>query len=118
MRLYRFTPQFEAQLRAQRYDLKTLPEAAEGLWAVVEHLDGCSILWGWDGGKGVFRGVMRHGSCVVSSQRDTGVSLRIEDELRLGSSRLSVNDRGFDCATGRLVYGNYRGLPYDMRRRK
>lgn len=126
MRLHRFTPQFEAGLRQGGYDLQRLlrPEDADdGATGAIEELWGCSILWGVaaderaEGGPLSFRGVMRHGYCEVGSQREAGVRLRIEDELLLAAGELSVNDRGFDCATGRLVYGNHRGEPYRMARR-
>lgn len=121
MRLHRFTPAFEAELRKGRYDLQALVKAAdvcEGGGGALEELEGCSILWavGEDGRS--FRGVMRHGFCEVGSQREAGVRLRIEDDLLLTEGALSVNDRGFDCATGRLVYGNHRNVPYRMARRR
>lgn len=132
MRLHRFTPAFEAGLRQGGYDLQRLLQQADADGGgAVEELCGCSILWGvaedgrtragggGGGGGGLlsFRGVMRHGFCEVGSQRESGVRLRIEDELLLTGEELSVNDRGFDCATGRLVYGNQRGVPYRMARR-
>ncbi len=85
----------------------------------LEELDGCSVLWarGEEGQGASFRGVMRHGFCEVGSQREAGVRLRIEDDLVLTERELWVNDRGFDCATGRLVYGNQRNEPYRMARR-
>lgn len=127
MRLHRFAPSFEAGLRQGGYDLQRLLRQADAdSGAAIEELCACSILWGVAedgrasgrvGGLLSFRGVMRHGFCEVGSQRDAGVRLRIEDELLLTADELSVNDRGFNCATGRLVYGNQRGVPYRMARR-
>ena len=117
MRLHRFVPGFETLMRQHGYDLKLIPRSsATDVDAIVEHLDGCGITWG-PGEEGTFVGLMKHGSCVVTSQRDAGVRLRIEDDLRLGEMWLDVNDRGYDCETGRLVYGNHRGVPYRLLRR-
>ena len=118
-------------MRKHGYDLSLLPRSSPAdLDAVVEELEGCSILWmkpaenddEGGGGGGIsttsgFRGIMKHGSCIVGSQREAGVNLRIEDDLLLRSDRLYVNDRGSDCQTGRLVYGNHLGIPYQMQRR-
>jgi hypothetical protein len=124
MRLHRFTPDFEGYMRQNKYDLGMLPCKAEELAGVVEELEGCSILWSRaaEAELGIagpaFRGLMREGFCIVSSQREADIKLKIEDDLLLTSQVLSVNDRGTDCATGRLVYGNHRSLPYRMERRK
>jgi hypothetical protein len=136
MRLHRFTPDFEAGLRKGGYDLQALLRAEDvERGRALEELEGCSVLWAvgehkeeeeegnsqrarGDGAPTSFRGVMRHGFCEVGSQREAGVRLRIEDDLLLTEQALSVNDRGFDCASGRLVYGNHRNAPYRMQRRR
>ena len=59
---------------------------------------------------------MDGGGCVVESERAPGSFIRVEDDLRLDPKRLLINDRGFDVDTGAFVYGNQRGVPYDMRR--
>jgi hypothetical protein len=125
MRLHRFTPEFEGVMRQNKYDLTLLPQTSVELAKVVEELEGCSILWsvsdarreGEADNNMSFRGVMREGYCLVQSQREAEIKLKIEDDLLLTKEVLSVNDRGTDCGTGKIVYGNYRGLPYWMERR-
>jgi hypothetical protein len=139
MRLHRFTPAFETIMRKNNYDMRLLQEPCNQLAQVVEELTGCSILWsacaeriiiGHDivgNGEGDrpevvhgarFQGEMREGFCLVDSQREANVRLKIEDDLLLTADMLSVNDRGTDCRTGELVYGNHQGLPYRMQRRR
>ncbi len=125
MRLHRFTPEFEGFMRANKYDLSLLPRAPAELAGVLEELEGCSILWsraeaGSDGEQAAegFRGTMREGFCLVQSQREAEIQLKIEDDLLLTAHVLSVNDRGTDCQTGQIVYGNYRAVPYRMQRRR
>lgn len=121
MRLMRFTPAFEARLREGKYDLKGLLPRDQGeLKGAVEVLRGCEVVWSWDAEASAFLGRMKHGGCKVESQRAQGVSLWIEDDLRLEGrgERLHVNDRGFDCEGGGLVYGNHKGVPYQMQRRR
>lgn len=119
MRLLRFRPDFEAQLRAAKYDLQgVLGGGKQAVGEVVEGLDGCEIVWSYRAEDKAFLGRMRHGGCTVQSQRAEGVNLWIEDDLKLQGDVLCVNDRGFDCETRQLVYGNHRGLPYTMTRRE
>lgn len=119
MRLHRFTPEFEGVMRQNKYDLTLLPQAPAELAKVVEELEGCSILWSVSQADNMtFRGVMREGYCLVQSQREVEIKLKIEDDLLLTKEVLSVNDRGTDCGTGKIVYGNYRGSPYWMERRR
>lgn len=126
MRLHRFTLEFEGVMRQNKYDLSLLPQTPVGLAEVVEELEGCSVVWSVSDSKtngeenvGMsFRGVMREGFCLVHSQREAGIQLKIEDDLLLTREVLSVNDRGTDCETGKIVYGNYRSLPYRMERRR
>lgn len=126
MRLHRFTPEFEGMMRQNKYDLNLLPQTQVELAEVVEELEGCSVIWSVSNFKtsdeeddGVsFRGVMRDGFCLVQSQRDAGIQLKIEDDLLLTREMLCVNDRGTDCVTGKIIYGNYRSLPYRMERRQ
>jgi len=119
MRLHRFTPEVEGVMRQNKYDLALLPQTAVELAKVVEELEGCSILWSVSQEDTMsFRGVMRDGYCLVQSQREAEIKLKIEDDLLLTKEMLSVNDRGTDCGTGKIVYGNYRGLSYCMERRR
>ena len=66
--------------------------------------------------EAVLVATMEGGGCVVESERAPGCMIRVEDDLRLEPRRLLINDRGFDVETGAFVYGNQRGVPYDMRR--
>ena len=138
MRLYTLGPGLEGALRA----LAGRPEEwVGGLGAYTEDADaeadpalrelpGCDVLWGPDPdpvlhryayGDGLDPGtahhaVMAEGGATVPSQMQPGSYLRIEDELSLWTDDFWINDRGFDPDTGDYVYGNRRGVPYQMRR--
>jgi hypothetical protein len=120
MRLYRFAPEFEVHMKRHGYDLSLLEREAWDPRSSLEELCGCEILWGetpTPAGQGKsFTGIMKHGCCRIKSQRDNSVVLRIEDELVLRANELLINDRGFDAASGRLIYGNRDGVPYQMER--
>jgi hypothetical protein len=57
---------------------------------------------------------MEGGGCCVESERTPGCTIRVEDELFLWDNELWINDRGFNAETGEFVYGNQRGVPYEM----
>jgi len=98
-----------------------------------EQLDGCDVLWGEEkqqpqrGGEDEeergettpatkFKGTMPNGGCTVASQFDPTRLVDVKDELFLDHSALCVDDRGYDRASGRLLYGSIHGVPYTMRR--
>ena len=56
------------------------------------------------------------GGVLLESQMIPGLQLRIQDELSLWENELWVNDRGHNDETGDMVYGNYLGIPYKMKR--
>ncbi len=56
------------------------------------------------------------GGVLLDSQMIPGLELRIQDELSLWEDELWVNDRGHNAETGAMVYGNYLGVPYKMKR--
>ena len=109
--------------------------AEEATFAPHRELRGCEVCWrlsstgrptvnhdwGASGGSsgssvGVLEATMKGGGCIVESERSPGQWIRVEDELQLTEHRLLINDRGFDLESGAIVYGNHRGVPYDMKR--
>ena len=94
--------------------------------ASCKELVGCEVYWAATeavaGGAVELMAHMEGGGCCVESERSPGKMLRVEDELRLslprspGGGRLSIHDRGFDADNGALVYGNTRGVPYELGR--
>ena len=56
------------------------------------------------------------GGVLLESQMAPGLFLRIQDELSLWDDELWVNDRGHNAENGKMVYGNYKSIPYKMKR--
>jgi CpeT/CpcT family (DUF1001). len=56
------------------------------------------------------------GGVLLESQMMPGTFIRIQDELSLWEDELWINDRGFDADTKNMVYGNWKGVPYQMMR--
>ena len=109
--------------------------AEEVTFAPHRELRGCEVCWrlsptgrpmvnhdlgadrdSSDSSVGVLEATMKDGGCTVESERSPGQWIRVEDELQLTEHRLLINDRGFDLESGAIVYGNHRGVPYDMKR--
>ena len=72
---------------------------------------------GWpSSGAGRLLAHMEGGGCCIESERAPGTFIDVEDDLALDEDWLFINDRGFDRESGAMVYGNWRGVPYAMRR--
>jgi len=57
------------------------------------------------------------GGVLLESQMMPGTYIRVQDELSLWENELWINDRGHDAEDiERLVYGNWGGVPYQMKR--
>lgn len=56
------------------------------------------------------------GGVLLESQMKPGTFIRIQDELSLWKNELWVNDRGYDAETKAMVYGNWNGVPYKLKR--
>jgi hypothetical protein len=56
------------------------------------------------------------GGILLESQMAPGSFLRVVDELSLWKDELWINDRGYNPDSGAMVYGNFRGVPYEMKR--
>ena len=56
------------------------------------------------------------GGVKLESQLQPGTYLQVQDELSLWEDELWINDRGYDAETKVMVYGNWRGIPYKMKR--
>jgi CpeT/CpcT family (DUF1001) len=97
-------------------------EAASCLY----RLPRCEVRWSWDrdaiqhayvdAAAGGIHAVMVHGEALVESQRWPGRKILIRDQLSLWEDELWIHDRGLDPATGALLYGNHRGIPYRLQR--
>lgn len=56
------------------------------------------------------------GGVLLKSQMNADVNIRIQDELSLWEDELWVNDRGHDAESKTMVYGNWKGIPYKLKR--
>lgn len=116
LRIYRLTPRGEDRLmevfrpRDVRLAHEMSPDVLDLEW---DYIEGCDIVWGPRGDG--FKGIMRTGRATIASQKD-GRPVIIEDELDLSEDALWVNDRGYDAASGALLYGSRDGVPYKLQR--
>ena len=129
MRLWRPDGAFDARARGARHApgaVRALLREAAGLGgggdgapaAGLERLDGCEVFWRARDGDG-FDGAMAGGGCVVCSAPPPPAPAReidVRDQLTLTRAGISLDDRGFDLASGRQLYGNWAGVPYAMTR--
>ena len=60
--------------------------------------------------------VMTYGEATVESTMMPGTQIRIMDQLSLWEDQFWIHDRGFDPTTGAFIYGNQRGVPYQLER--
>jgi CpeT/CpcT family (DUF1001) len=60
--------------------------------------------------------VMVHGQAIVNSTMIPGTKIRVLDQLSLWQDQFWIHDRGFDPNTGAFIYGNQRGVPYQLER--
>jgi CpeT/CpcT family (DUF1001) len=60
--------------------------------------------------------VMVHGEAIVDSTMIPGTKIRVLDQLSLWQDEFWIHDRGFDPDTGAFIYGNQRGVPYQLER--
>mmetsp|Transcript_12137 Transcript_12137/g.18628 ORF Transcript_12137/g.18628 Transcript_12137/m.18628 type:complete len:396 (-) Transcript_12137:242-1429(-) len=56
------------------------------------------------------------GGVLLESQMMPGSYIRVQDELSLWGDELWINDRGHDADSKNMVYGNWKGVPYQMTR--
>jgi CpeT/CpcT family (DUF1001) len=127
MRIFRFYEETERKLKASNYDISAIEwndddmydwlRGCEVFWERYEPLQGdcdvgCRKLGIANGPR--FVGYMKGGGCELYSREIDG-RIRVMDDLLLTSRDLWVADRGFD-ETGHFVYGNRRGIPYQMKR--
>lgn len=56
------------------------------------------------------------GGVLLESQMMPGSLIRIQDELSVWEDELWINDRGHNAESKAMVYGNWDGIPYQMKR--
>lgn len=60
--------------------------------------------------------IMTYGEATVDSTMMPGSKIRIMDQLSLWEAQFWIHDRGFNPDTGDFIYGNQRGVPYQLDR--
>ena len=141
MTLYSLSPEVEGRLRGlSGRPLEWVPALLQYLQELADdgshcqpflELHGCDVEWrpnpdperhAYAYGHRQLRpddahhAVMVHGEATIPSLMNPGSRIRVVDELSLWEDDFWINDRGFDPDTGDFVYGNQRGVPYQMRR--
>ena len=57
-----------------------------------------------------------HGEAIVDSQMMPGEKILIRDQLSLWSNEFWIHDRGYNPSTMEFIYGNQKGIPYQLER--
>ena len=60
--------------------------------------------------------IMVYGQAIVNSTMMPGTQIKVLDQLSLWHDQFWIHDRGFNPATGDYIYGNQKGVPYQLER--
>ena len=132
MKLYTLHPALEQELRAT-IDPTEWPRIFQNFMAttnevVLNELHKCDVRWTREMDpiqhsyalKQHFpaghHAVMIYGEAIVDSTMIPGQKILIRDELSLWQDEFWIHDRGYDPDTGDYIYGNQRGVPYQLKR--
>lgn len=139
MQLHCLDPELEGQLRGIEDPMKwasAFEEFQSTHSNVVSFLENCDVRWtsvpdptqhayaidhneqkaAKDDTDTGIHAVMIYGEAIVDSTMIPGAKIRILDQLSLWSDQFWIHDRGFDPETGAFIYGNQRGIPYQLER--
>lgn len=115
MRIYRPTCMDYKSLSVTELRRQATGNTAPYLLQTYDYLSGCDIGWVTDvcptSGQSIFVGSILREPCLIQSERDPLVQLRIQERVELSDTRMSVNDRVYDLS-GKLLHGDKGGLPY------
>lgn len=139
MKLYTLNPLLEQELRATN-DATEWPRVFQDFAAshkddlneepLVKELYKCDVQWSRDmdpvqheyalshfrSGKDSFHAIMIFGQALMNSTMIPGQEILIKDQLSLSQNDFWIHDRGFNPETGDYIYGNQRGVPYQLER--
>ena len=60
--------------------------------------------------------IMVYGEAVVESTMLPGTKILVRDQLSLWDDEFWIHDRGYDPESMSFIYGNHRGIPYQLQR--
>jgi CpeT/CpcT family (DUF1001) len=63
-----------------------------------------------------YHAIMVHGEAIVNSTMIPGQQILVRDQLSLWKDEFWIHDRGYDPLTMTYIYGNQRGIPYQLER--
>lgn len=137
MKLYTLLPSLEQELRATS-DPTEWPRVFDAYKAIhpdevlVKELPKCDVQWSRDmdpvqhkyalehfnssSSELSFHAVMIYGQALVDSTMIPGQEILIKDQLSLSKDDFWIHDRGYNPTTGDYIYGNQRGIPYQLKR--
>jgi hypothetical protein len=134
MKLYTLEPSLEQELRAtmdpmewprifETYSAGTTKEA------LLSELPKCNVRWTREmdpiqhsyaleqfSDKRGHHAVMIYGEAIVDSTMFSDMKILIRDQLSLWQDEFWIHDRGYNPDTGDYIYGNQRGVPYQLKR--
>ena len=128
--LYTLHPDLEKELRVASMSPMDWPGIFHNFTDEprITKLDSCEVRWSYevdpvqhsyvpdsDESNGI-HAVMVHGQALVESQMMPGQQILIKDQLSLWPDQLWIHDRGHDPKTMEFIYGNQRGVPYQLQR--
>ena len=133
MQLYTLTPGLEGQLRKQLDPTKWSQIFSEydtgSSGDKIHELPKCDVQWSQDPdpvqheyalqaypGRPGNHAVMTYGEAIVESTMMPGNKILIRDQLSLWDDEFWIHDRGFNPDSMDYIYGNQRGIPYQLER--
>lgn len=125
LRLYRFVvdtdntgirlDQFSFNNEKSWRDAHLAPERLSALTAAdLRFAPDCAVYFSFDSAKEEFVGSTREGACKVASER-LAKAVTVEDRIQIGADKLWILSTARD-QSGRLIYGNARGVPHKQRK--
>ncbi|KAG8464475.1 hypothetical protein KFE25_003538 [Diacronema lutheri] len=116
MRIFRPTEQTLAKLARADFDAAALEWSADDF---AHHISECDVRWTWVPAGGPLGGAHFDGELIAGDATVFSPilkqTIRVTDSLQLFEDALWINDRGFD-PDGKQIYGNWRNVPYKLRR--
>jgi hypothetical protein len=133
MKLYTLSPPLEGLLRKEMDPTKwptVYSDYNTGNGDVkIQELPKCDVRWSPDPDpvqheyalkafpdRDGHHAVMVYGEAVVDSTMMPGAKILVRDQLSLWDNEFWIHDRGFDPDSMNYIYGNQRGVPYQLQR--
>lgn len=129
MELYTLDPELEGKMRMEADPMKWPQIFSNHDGTKIHELPKCDVQWNEDPdpvqheyavqaypNRPGDHAVMVYGEAVVDSTMMPGTKILVRDQLSLWDDEFWIHDRGFDPKSMNYIYGNQRGVPYQLER--